>query len=52
MNKEEILKHLIFEAIGEASMCWFETPKGVFDTGKAEVVGNKLIEEIKNLYNN
>lgn len=33
MSKERVreITEFIFEAIGEASMCWDETPKGVFD---------------------
>ena len=34
----------IYEAIGEASMCWKETPKGVFDDVKAKAIGDKLCE--------
>lgn len=28
--------HAIFEAVGHASMCWKETPSGVFDCAEAE----------------
>lgn len=41
------LETLVFEALGEASMCWSETPKGVFQDSKAKEVGDKLIEAIK-----
>lgn len=34
----------IYEAIGEASMCWKETPKGVFDDVKAKAIGDELCE--------
>lgn len=40
MNQK--IKTAIFEALGEASMCWSETPKGVFDSTHAEEIGNKL----------
>ncbi len=38
---------LIMTAIGEASMCWSEIPKGVFDSTKAVRIGKKLLKDIK-----
>lgn len=38
MNKRD----LILVAIGEASMCWNETPTGVFDTERAIAIANRL----------
>lgn len=40
-------KELIETAIGEASMCWSETPKGIFDVEKAKEIGERLLENIK-----
>ena len=40
-------EELINTAIGEASMCWSETPKGVFDSTKALEIGKKLLEDLK-----
>ncbi len=40
-------KELIMTALGEASMCWSETPKGVFDSDKAIAIGEKLLQDIK-----
>lgn len=40
------IKTIVFESVGHASMCWSETPKGVFDEQEANVVGNKLMDEI------
>ncbi len=40
-------KELIMVAIGEASMCWSETPKGVFDSDKAAAIGKKLLQDMK-----
>ena len=40
-------EELIMQAIGEASMCWSETPKGIFDSKKAKQVGEKLLCDIK-----
>lgn len=37
-------KELVGECIGEASMCWSETPKGVFDSTRAEALMNKIIK--------
>ena len=42
----EELRRMIFEAIGEASMCWSETPKGTFDSEHASKVGNGLYQDI------
>lgn len=36
----------IFEAIGEASMCWEPRPAGVFQSEEAKDVGNNLIEKL------
>ncbi len=38
---------LVMTAIGEASMCWSETPKGVFDSGKAKKIGEELLKTLK-----
>lgn len=40
-------EELIMVAMGEASMCWSETPKGVFDSTKAKQIGEKLLQDIK-----
>ncbi len=45
------LEELLSVAIGEASMCWSETPKGTFDDKKASEISEKLIKNIKCLYN-
>ncbi len=34
----------IFQALGAASMCWSETPKGVFDSTRAKAIGEALVE--------
>ena len=38
----EAIRQRVGEIIGEASMCWSETPKGVFNSDKAI----KLVDEI------
>lgn len=38
------LTSLIGEKVGEASMCWTETPHGVFDSYRA----SRIIDEIEN----
>lgn len=40
------LEELVFQALGEASMCWSEMPKGVFDSDHAKEVGEKLLMAI------
>ena len=41
-------KGLIMTVLGEASMCWSEIPKGIFDDDKAMKIGEKLLANIKN----
>ncbi len=41
------LEELVFQALGEASMCWSEMPKGVFDSDHAKEVGKRLIAAIR-----
>lgn len=36
----------IMRALGEASMCWSETPGGVFDSEKAIAVGERLLDAL------
>ena len=44
------LEKLVFEAIGEASMCWHKRPTGEFDDQKALDISHKLIHDIRELY--
>lgn len=37
-------KELAMQNIGAASMCWSETPSGVFETSRAEVLANEIIQ--------
>lgn len=46
MELTEKIKESIHIALGEASMCWSETPKGEFQSNKAIEIGNKLIKDI------
>lgn len=39
---EDNFEELVGIAIGEASMCWSETPKGVFDSTRAAEIAAKL----------
>lgn len=43
----EEMRRLVFEALGEASMCWSETPKGVFDGAHAKQIGEDLLKAIQ-----
>lgn len=36
----------VFQALGAASMCWSETPTGVFDSTKAKEIGEALLEKL------
>lgn len=38
------LREAIFQALGAASVCWEETPPGVFDSDRAAQVGNELVK--------
>jgi hypothetical protein len=35
---------VVFEALGAASMCWNPPPEGVFDSTRAEAIGEELME--------
>jgi hypothetical protein len=45
-KKKEKQSELIGIAIGEASMCWSEVPKGIFDSTKAIEIKEKLIADL------
>jgi len=40
------LNNLVFQALGDASMAWDKTPKGVFDSERCQEIGTKLINDI------
>jgi hypothetical protein len=46
----KFLENEVFEALGEVSMCWSETPKGEFDSNKAQKIGEKLMNVIKSTF--
>jgi hypothetical protein len=41
------IEQRINEIIGEASMCWSETPTGVFDSEKASKLAEEIMTHIK-----
>lgn len=45
MNRDE-LRSMLLVAFGEASMCWSETPSGVFDADKAIEIADLLVARI------
>lgn len=49
---EDKLKEIVYTAVGEASMCWFETPKGEFDEKLANNVAERLLKNIEEFYAN
>lgn len=40
------IESAVFQALGAASMCWGETPRGVFDSERASSIGHALIAEL------
>lgn len=40
------IEPLLFETLGKVSMCWSETPQGVFLSDKAIEVGRELLAAI------
>lgn len=40
------LEQEVFQALGEASMSWSETPKGIFDSTNAKRIGDELMKKI------
>lgn len=44
---DEDTESAVFLALGAASMCWDETPTGVFDSERAEQIGNELIAHLR-----
>lgn len=43
----EELERAIYRAIGKASLCWEEQPKGKFLSTKAVEIADELLEEVK-----
>jgi len=43
----EDVREVVFTEIGFASMCWSETPTGIFDASKAEMAGNLIMAAIE-----
>jgi hypothetical protein len=43
----DAISEAVFQALGEASMCWSERPTGVFDDVQASAIGKKLLEVIR-----
>ena len=51
MEENKTLENKVFEALGEVSTCWIpNTGNAVFDSTKATEVGNRLMKEIKEKY--
>lgn len=44
---ETKLREIIGQAVGEASMCWAESPTGTFDATRAGAIVNNLMDTIK-----
>ena len=39
---DDNLKRKIYQSIGAASMCWDQTPKGIFESDRAKLIGEDL----------
>lgn len=37
------IREQVFMAVGEASMCWSETPNGVFDSTRASQIAERIL---------
>lgn len=44
---ETLLETAVYRAIGQASMCWTQTPRGIFKSEEADKIGKKLLEVIR-----
>lgn len=45
------LTEVVFTALGEASMCWSETPKGIFESTRAKEIGDRVMNSIQHHHN-
>lgn len=45
------IENKVNEALGEASMCWSETPKGVFESSRCLEISKKLVLGINEIHN-
>lgn len=52
MALSETQKKEVFQALGEASMSWSESPNGVFDSANCTRIGNELIEKLEEDHTN
>lgn len=43
----DVLKSKLFQALGEASVCWMKPPESLFDSSRCNLVGEKLWKEIE-----
>lgn len=44
------LHEAVFQALGQASMCWNPKPEGIFDSEEAAKIGDELIAKIQDLH--
>jgi hypothetical protein len=43
----ENLRDIVFQAMGQVSMCWSEVPKGVFDSVQAVKIADEVMAAIE-----
>lgn len=46
MDKNKSFREVVGETIGEASMCWSETPTGVFDSERAVKLVDRVMAHV------
>ena len=44
------LEYIVYQGLGEASMCWSEIPNGVFDSERAKQIGDAIMAAIREEY--
>jgi len=47
---EELKNRLVYTALGAASMCWSEIPKGIFEAERCKDIGKELILALDAIY--
>lgn len=46
-EESHTLEAAVFRALGAVSVCWENSPTGIFDAGRAKEIGDKLLEFIE-----
>jgi len=46
-QRKNSFRQIVGESIGEASMCWSETPSGIFDSSRATRILGDILKPVK-----